>query len=130
MPERERFADVRVAARRGKASLRRAVSSPPEDAPDRQAELAGKIVRLIESALKGPERMQRHWNHGVGAGQHVWPGFAHQPAQRLRKHAAPVVLEGMHDRAKRSVIETGAARDVEGPAVPAATHAEGPGDPP
>ena len=130
MPERERFADVRVAPRCGKASLRRAVPSPPEDAPDRQAELAGQIVRLIESALKGSERMERHWDHGIGAGQHVWPGLAHQPAQRLRKHPAPVVLEGMHDRAKRSVIETDAACDVEGPVVPAATHAQGPGDPP
>ena len=120
MLECERLAHVGVAARGRKSSLWRAVPAPAEDAPDRQAELTRKIVRLIESALTRPERMQRHRDDGIGSGQDVRAGVAHELAERTGEHSAPFVFECVKYRAQRAVVQSNAAGDVERPILPTA----------
>jgi hypothetical protein len=100
------------------------VTHPAQRAPDRQPELAGKIVGLIEAALNRPERMQRHRDDGVGAGEQVPPGLAQQRGERRGEHAPALILEGMDDLPERAVIPAGTASDGQPRGLAPAARAE------
>jgi hypothetical protein len=100
------------------------VTDPPQRAPDRQPELARKVVGLIEAALNRPERMQRNRDDGVGAGEQVPPGLAKQRGEWRGEHAAALILEGMDDLPERAVIPAGTACDRQPRSLAPAARAE------
>jgi hypothetical protein len=91
-------AHVGVPLRRGQAGLRRAVSPPAKDAPDRRAEAAGEVVRLIEAA-------------------------PHEGSQPRREHPPAPVLERVNDSPQGVVVASGAPRKRHGRWTPPASHA-------
>jgi hypothetical protein len=49
--------------------------------PDWQTEAARQVVGLIEAALQGAPRMQRHRHDGISAAEDVSAGRPHQGGQ-------------------------------------------------
>jgi hypothetical protein len=90
---------------------------------DRQAELPRQHVRLIEAAPQAAPRVQRHRYDAVGAGEEPFPRSPHERAERTGEYLASVVLEGLHDLAKRTVVFAGSARDVHERRTPPAPRA-------
>jgi hypothetical protein len=87
---------------------------------DRQPELAREIVRLIESPLAAAGPMERHGNHGVGAFQNRAALLPHAGGEREGERPAAVVLQGVHNRAERSIVfADGAASRDPRPSAPA-----------
>jgi hypothetical protein len=84
-----------------------------------------QIGRLIESAALATPPVQRYRHREIGAGEHAVAVFAHQTRERLCQRATPVVLEGVHNGAKRAVVMTNGAREVERRSRPAAARANG-----
>jgi hypothetical protein len=56
------------------------VLAAPEDPPHRQAQATGEIIGLVESALKGPPRMQWHGHDGIRLGDQIRSSPTHQSA--------------------------------------------------
>ena len=117
-------AHVGVAASGRQSSLRRPVPATPQHAPDWKPESPGQIVRLIEAALPGAQRMQRHRDNGVRAGKNVGAGPHHERAERRSQEPPPAVLEHVNNLSKRSVVSTRAARQREDRGLPPAARAQ------
>jgi len=89
------------------------VARTPEDAPDRQAEVAREIIGLIEATMHRAPWVQGHRHHGVGVGQDVGAGCRHEGRQRGRERPTPLELEGVNGGAQRARVNAGAARRFE-----------------
>jgi len=120
--KREGAAHVAVTPGRRQPGLRRAVSRSAQHAPDRQPEGAAQVVGLVEAALERSIGVQGHRHDGVGPREEVGAGVPHQGAKRGGQHAPALVLEGMHDRAQRTFVAAGAARQREHRRLPAASR--------
>jgi hypothetical protein len=129
-PERERVANVGVPSGGRQARLRRTVAAPPQHPPDRQAEVPGQIVSLVEPPPEGAPGVERHGHDRVDAGQGVPAGLAHQRRKRVRQGAASAVLEGVDDFPERTVVSAGASRERELRALPATADAKRAADAP
>jgi hypothetical protein len=79
--------------------LRTAMRTPPQGAPDGQAELPRQIVGLVEPATDRSHRVQRNRHHGVRGIQQISAAFAHQLTKRLGEETVATLLEGMHHSA-------------------------------
>jgi len=102
-----------MAPGRRQSSLWRVVSRPPQQAPHRKSQRAGEVVGLVESACQGPVRMEGHGHDRIDARQHIGARAAHQRPERRSQRAAFFVLERVHNRAQRSLVAAGAARQRE-----------------
>jgi hypothetical protein len=111
--QRECRFQIPVPIGRRQRRLRRPVAAPAQGAPDRQTQLAREIIRLIEPAPQGAQRMEGDRNHGVCFVEHVGAREAHHATQRLGEQAPLVVLEHVNDFAQRAFIPSGATRDLE-----------------
>ncbi len=104
--------------------LRRSRPAAPQRRPHRPAEMPREIVRLVETTLQHPPRMQRNRDDRVGLVEPVRVGADDERRERRGQCAALIVFECVNDRAERPVVPAGAAGHDEPRRVPAASRAE------
>jgi hypothetical protein len=93
--------------------LRRSGARAAEQTPDRQAQLTGKVVRLIEAAVPGAAGMERNRHDGRGAREQIRRPPHGERGERSGQTAAPAVLERVDQLAQAGVVTPGAARDLK-----------------
>ena len=71
-----------------------------------------QIGRLVEAALPSSRRVQRNRHGRAGADEHVGTPIAHEGRETRRQRAAGVVLERVHDGAKRALVRADGARGI------------------
>jgi len=96
----------------GQLGLRACRPHAAQRAGNRQAKARCQISSLVETAHTQPPPMQRDGHQAVGIGEHVRPAFPHQQRQASRQGPSLVVLEGMDDEPKLTVV--GAERPAAG----------------
>ena len=87
--------------------------APSQHPPDRQAEMNGQVVCLIEAAPERTPRMKGNGHDGVGAAEHLRASLDHEPCDRPRQRPTAAVFEGVDDVAEHAVVATGASCDRE-----------------
>jgi len=106
------------------------MTTAAEQPPDRQTQVSGKIVGLIESSSHRPPWMERHRDDRVRAVEDFSSGIAHHAGQPRRQHTAPFILECVNDFPERSAVLAGASRGRKDRAAATAARAERRGRPP
>jgi len=100
------------------------VTRAAQPSPDREPELTGEIIGLIEPTPEATPRMQRHRHHHIRVVEHARPGGPEPGAQWLRQRTTAAVLERMQQIPKGALVAAGAARHFEGRRPRATTIAE------
>jgi len=102
--------DVDVTASCRQVGLRRGCPDASERAHHRQSEATCQIVGLIEAARPASRRVERNRYDCIGAFEDVVSPRAHERGERTGERPPAVVLEGVHDRAKRAIVGAHGAR--------------------
>ena len=100
------------------------MSRASKDPPDREAQVYGQIVCLIESASKRAPGVKRHRDDGVGSREHFGGRGHHESCERRRERSAAAVLEDVDDVAQRAVVAPGASSQRESRGAFLTTSAE------
>ena len=120
----ERILHVARALVGGQIDLRPRCLRPLQQRHHRQSEHSGEIVGLIESSRPFAPRMERNRHDCVRIHQHIGAGRAHHRPKARRNRSPAVVLQGVDDVSKPSLVRSdcpGAVHDMA--AVAAATTA-------
>ena len=125
-PRPKRGADVPVAARGCQRCLRHRRPHALERMDNGQSQSTREIVCLVETALTAPGRMERHRNDGLSALQNRPALFTHARGKRHGKRPPPVVLERVHNRAKRAGVLTNSPAPRDSRLDPPAARTTGP----
>ena len=102
----ERLAQVSPSCGGRESRLWHRRPNTPQGACYRNAEVTGKIVRLVEATPQAPPRMQRHGDDRVGSGEDGRACRAHHSRKWNGQPAAAFVLEPMDDLAERAFVES------------------------
>ena len=110
----EHRGDVLPSRLGGEAGLRARRPRSFQRAAHGQTENAGELVRLVEAATPLPFPVQGNRHDDIGPTQDCGPMLLQQRSERARQRTARVVLQRVHDCAKRAVVvaERGAGGDV------------------
>ena len=103
---RERAPHVCLAPVSGQVRLRRGSANPHERIDERQTEMPRQFPCLVESTRALARGMQGNGNDGIRTVEDINSGCTHPLGEPARNAGAPVVLQGVHDRAKRLFVWT------------------------
>ena len=113
--------DVAVAFCCGQVGLHPSPAHAPQRGDNRQPDVAGKILGLIEAAFPASGGMERNRNGDLRAVGHIDATRSHEAPERLCQRPSPVVLERVNDCSKDAFIRTDRARAVDRTRHPPAT---------
>jgi hypothetical protein len=101
-----------AAPRRGrKPHLRCTVPSPAERPPDRQLQLTGQVIGLVEATADGTDGVQRNGHHRIRAFKHVVARMAEDDAERLGEQPPTFIFECVDELAQWAVVPPRATRN-------------------